>query len=526
MSILQRAISASSASHNPELVGSVIDGVNKTIEATTASAMAWRNAQYSLQDRLPTELWYLIWTRLDLFDRLAVTHVCARWRAAALQCAAMWSHIDFYTSVHHPVCTCRECPNGARMSINNAGWSGTRRYPERSSNWRILPVILARSRDLPLSLRVEVLPSYAADTMIRRLGSALFSHVARLTDVLVLSADSASVSQFLRCFDCLPALRRLSASHIQVPTSGTETFIHAPIDLPVLEHLDIATDELTWPTSVRLAFPAVRTLSFRVADRRDILSALRVCTGLSKLQIRLKMFGRTQSSLDVTELHERAAKVESISIGNIAPADEHWLIAAFQHPPRRELELQYYGLPIDGLKLFADLSPMLKVTLSYSEFGNRITAADDEGRTRALDCTLNGINSEQRIYEAVWPYLLPGHEITSLTLNSDCWAAFAETFPRDELSLTHLGLVVSGQASLADVSASSRGRLTFSCLTSLRISRGWSGIPLAARDVAAFVRFLDAPVRLDALTVVRAPVTEEDDLLDEFATSVFIVELE
>ncbi|KZV90349.1 hypothetical protein EXIGLDRAFT_837873 [Exidia glandulosa HHB12029] len=174
---------------------------------------------------LPNELICAIAQSLPLADKVAMTHVCGRWRRVLLADPNQWDRISV---------------GGPRTT--------------RTLALHALPVILKRTRDLPVFLSVDVASTCNLDKTWRTLGTHL-PHVAALSLYSVSARDSEKVASVLGLHS--PLMERLEVRVRGINKLRLTTDALTILGKPRLAHL--ALENVSMP---RAPLPLVRHMTF------------------------------------------------------------------------------------------------------------------------------------------------------------------------------------------------------------------------------------------------------------------------
>lgn len=231
----------------------------KSCLLTAVDQALHRHKHTTAHDRLPLELWYLIWQQLPIPDRIVFTRVCKDWRTS-LSSSTVWQHIDISGLLY--------------------------RYPD----WRkLLSKLLARSEPLPLYLRLEHRDPSQSYGLSFDLFELVQPHLHRVVQLRLKAQQYGFVKGFFGHFDALPALRSLVVE--DAATGPKLPWLVTPLRLPVLEYIDIYRG-YQWVqilTAKRdgsiLTFPSVTCLRVGVQLVERLEEALEACPRLTTLDV-------------------------------------------------------------------------------------------------------------------------------------------------------------------------------------------------------------------------------------------------
>ncbi|KAH7101291.1 hypothetical protein BKA62DRAFT_704124 [Auriculariales sp. MPI-PUGE-AT-0066] len=271
-----RNIGASDAAAFNDLATEIINHVRLTL----ALHMRKRNQDnLTLCNRLPVELWEIIWLQLSAKERIQVSHVSSYWRSNALSCPSLWSSIP-YTS-----------PAPYSLALVQA--------------------FLERSRGAPFDLDLNV--ENVTEHTFFELSNIILPHYERLANIQAKTHDIASFEGFLRPFTILPSLRHLGlSSHVSMNTYLERA---EPLSLPNLSSL-IFNDRVTCGDAFGFSCPTASSVMSMFNTSGHVLRLLRACPAATTWNLQVGSRPATTAEGDMDELHDLllAAQVQSLHI--------------------------------------------------------------------------------------------------------------------------------------------------------------------------------------------------------------------
>ncbi|KZV97603.1 hypothetical protein EXIGLDRAFT_832737 [Exidia glandulosa HHB12029] len=337
-----------------------------------------RNATFSLQSRLPDELWCLAWQDLPLVDRLSILLVCHSWRNLALGCASIWSLLDVHLDLHNIECDCMLCQD-SRSDFRKRYFPLEARLPTKS-NLHLVPRALELGKRAPIILQIRDTAPYSDEDAYRFLGELLFPHGDRLRAMHLELYDSYVLRQLLEAMEPLHGLCVLSVM------CGDVRCLHEPYNLagrPIacsaLQHLQLPTCTVWRPGLDGAMTPALRKLSCAVDSLADVLFILETCTNLAHLALYLQfgqdhLYEPASSTSSLAKGRARARNLIEVEIQNVTPYNDDELLAIFGTSEIKRLGLSYlseHGPPqrvLDRLASHCRGHVTLKLTCPYDQY--------------------------------------------------------------------------------------------------------------------------------------------------------------
>ncbi|EJD45091.1 hypothetical protein AURDEDRAFT_165961 [Auricularia subglabra TFB-10046 SS5] len=320
--LFERAIDASDASSSLERIAGIRDSLISSVAGALSRPMRVYNATLSLQNSLPAELWLDVWARLPLDSRVAVSHVCSRWRDIIIHCPDVWTAIDCHAFM----------------------WIAPDGSPYRRSTAGLVPVALERAKALKLSLNFFFDPDID-DSRMHRFTDLLAPH-ARNIAALNLTCTVNQSELLLRLLQPLSALERLVHGMASrdpyipaLPPIFECQFVLPSLKLLVLPHLqhygwpdipgyafdaDGSTPFLPMPAR----FPALQTLCF--APARDLDIGLAMCDSPRVTSLTLMLgtpFYRQAPEIDTPEFSWD--HLTHVYLLDVPPEQLDWALAKF-----------------------------------------------------------------------------------------------------------------------------------------------------------------------------------------------------
>ncbi|EJD37315.1 hypothetical protein AURDEDRAFT_173589 [Auricularia subglabra TFB-10046 SS5] len=500
-----------------------------SIRAAISCAQREHNERLSLQNRLPVEIWCHVWQYLPFADRIAVTHVCSRWRSTVLDFPALWKHLTFYTTLHASHCFCAGCfdKENEEYERHAPGWEDSR-YPEHATNILDAEIILSRARGLPLHITLDIIP---CRVRIGELAGLLLylstDHPAQLRTLVVRTADVSAVYGLLRECKALPSLESLSVEALPVkdddePSSYPQdnSFIPRYLSLPRLETLHVfARFELQGET-----LPSVRFLTFEPthAVHAGLRMALAACPGTSHLTLRLgELLSEKENafSRDADWWRERVGSLTAVNVTRVPPSCTRWIHAAFP-VMLPELSLEYdvlAALPVDG-GILRDLEDGIRLRITTRLAGADpvlvVRGTDSRGRVRQVSHKLPAAGEQSpenqlgHIVESGW-FKDCWQRVIAVTTDAKLWPPLVSAFnpfTKDAIPLRTLSIVVDNlicePPTLREGIEQQLPRLQlFPALRSLTLAPGTGLRSMPPKEIDIFVRGLRLTLPLDVLEI-------------------------
>ncbi|EJD45034.1 hypothetical protein AURDEDRAFT_165909 [Auricularia subglabra TFB-10046 SS5] len=277
--LFERAINVSNASSSLERIVGIRDSMISSVAGALSHPVRVHNAALSLQNCLPAELWLDVWARLSLDDRVAVSHVCSRWRDLIISCPDMWTAIDCFAFMG-------TTPDGSACRFSTAG---------------LVPVALERAKGMKLSLDF-FFDSSIGDSSVYRFADTLAPHAGNIA-ALDLTCTVQQSELILHVLQPLSALEGLVHGMLSprpyIPTQPP--IFECPFVLPELKTLFLPQmQHYGWPCvldhpfntgggnptlPMPIRFPALQKLSFAPAREIDIELAVRDCPRITSLTL-------------------------------------------------------------------------------------------------------------------------------------------------------------------------------------------------------------------------------------------------
>ncbi|KZV88342.1 hypothetical protein EXIGLDRAFT_772794 [Exidia glandulosa HHB12029] len=176
--------------------------------------LAQRNARCPAA-RLPHDILAIIFVSLEQDERLTASAVCQQWRAAALNDARIWSDIGIFVD-----CDPLQYNDDLMMELEAhcCPWD----YPRvaNTSNYRLLPLLLERSKEVPVTL--DLFFSAHSQTGIQdRILAHLTAHAAHIKSLYISTEGCHRWHRILAFLpQKMPLLTRLSLNRPDSYDSG------------------------------------------------------------------------------------------------------------------------------------------------------------------------------------------------------------------------------------------------------------------------------------------------------------------
>ncbi|KZV91445.1 hypothetical protein EXIGLDRAFT_837104 [Exidia glandulosa HHB12029] len=319
--------------------------------------------------RLPSELLAHIWRLLSLVDRVGVSQVCVSWRTAALASASLWTEVDVGYCVLH-----QEFPACVRCHCHIEG------VAPPNSNLDLLPLVLPRSKNLPLSLRFR-----STQSMRPRLMDFLAEDLHRLALVHIDAVHGEeALNLVLPPFCKLQSLRVLrlnTRDNLQV----VNHLWPDDFDVRSLEYLYIAC--ASDPVRPQGPLPNLTTLHFSFTMLEEILSYLNAAPQLSDLSLDaiavdkydVDDWTRTQCHAIRQSLSSR--RLSKISVIGIQSFMKPWILDMFHVESCPDLSLAYIDSEVHNpsLTIFGDIIGPASISLLHNRNTSVTARARGEG---------------------------------------------------------------------------------------------------------------------------------------------------
>lgn len=447
---------------------------------------------------LPDELWNAIWRNLSQQDLLAVTHVCALWRKAALAYPTLWCDISFIWTVNTFICECDACLPPIPL--------------RRSTSFEYFCAQVSRSQEMPICLSIDIFSKRTSDLPDQLLET--FSRISPRLEHFHFCGPANILTALLSSTPSLPSLRTLtSVRHGDVFSDNSWVDLERPIEFPVVETLDL-DGSLVWPPTrgtAGVSLPNVRTVTVYPDGWDAVINLLDNCPTIDHLIVNLvpiillhpahgavatprhimhRMPAlRLQQPFNLTaeflvQFHESHFHDFTLDCGYMVPLD-WWPVETFR-PVRDASHLTLAHYERDAPRMMFERT--------------HIAALDAAGRRRAIDLAFRDLHAVPPI-----AHYLSLSSIQSLEVDLSLWD---EYFLNDDPvfpALSELTIVVyaSLEITLAieEASARSNGTAWFPALRVLRIQPGQAKLRLPMQPVAALIDTLHLPGRLDELYV-------------------------
>ncbi|EJD45020.1 hypothetical protein AURDEDRAFT_124887 [Auricularia subglabra TFB-10046 SS5] len=502
------------------LTRDVGDLILRAVNDAIAVNHGLENTRFSLQHRLPNELWCAVWQYMDQDGRTDISQACP----------ALWNHLTFFTTIG-------KCYGGYYES----------RYDDDKSNFCNAGDLLARSGNLPLRLRLDI-DSYVADRdVLNGFMSALDNHSTRLTGLHVHSEDMAALKAFLMHFTTLPALKSLFLQqphhNRRQPQSCWVRLDY--LTLPRLETVHFDVGFFVLPTA--RVFTSVRTLSINLRKNpgKQLIGALSTFPEMKTLFIDFDHLEHGAGpGKHLEELRRLAARIPAVVMTSARVA---WPLTAFHDTARRRFVLQDWYTASDTVDYRSIMRDVGKdVTLSVVVQRGRVVvqAIDSSGSERRIDAAydeaarIHGAGPGKHLEElrrlaaripavvmtsarVAWP-LTAFHDTARRRFVLQDWYTASDTVDyrsimRDVGKDVTLSVVVqrgrvvvqaidsSGSERRIDAAYDEAARILMPCLPALRTLRitgnGPRLVELCAKDIIDIARVLDLPCPLEALQI-------------------------
>lgn len=522
------------------------DSIFQRVREVIAGAQRADNDRFSLQRRLPVEVWCDVWRHLSFSGLITATHVCSGWRTAALSCPTLWQDIEFYTSLHARDCCCIVCNDDPRgIESDPMGWKDSR-YPKTSSNFVGADTLLSRSRDLKLSITLFVVPYRVDGGSLTQFSRQIADdHASRIRELTLLSADTVAPMAFLRWFPVIPLLESLSVEILPLefrePDVGLRVndFVPSYVMLPRLESLRCSSRFRVSREGPGRQFRFLRSLVFQPTDNvgNELRLALETCPNVLQLTLELGMLRPTRAQFkDVSWWLERFSRLRSVVVTGISPTPElaQRLRAIFSAKiPALSLEFELRRALPTGMDsgIFSHLESEILLTVAADHVGtdpSLSVLATDDNRIRRLSLQKRHAPSMEDLLAAaldgfgeIW------HKVVSVTVDATLWPHLLSAFPvtEDGMKIKSLCIVMDAQA----LSCMRQGldrhtshEAQFPTLGSLTLMSGPQIVSMTPDDIHVFIRGLHLDLPLPALRIDHRLYVGDADQFGEIANSVTV----
>ncbi|EJD43182.1 hypothetical protein AURDEDRAFT_167599 [Auricularia subglabra TFB-10046 SS5] len=507
----------------------VRQAIEELVKTTLAAEMRPLNAALSLQNRLPNELWCLIWEPLSAADRVSVSLVCSQCRALLYSCPRLCNRLLFYTTCHSAQCKCLGCTRtpGPYSDGDPAGWR-IHSYDEASTNVAGAIGALSRSPNSSLHITFDIVPFTPNPAVVNSLIETLLSASWRLHTLVLRVCNPDDTASFLARFDVLPALRVLDLD--VVPAIHNErrrrrSFALRKIELPLLEELHLRSQQHEWypdgpwmtgdPPSVESPMLRKLTVHFHLKFD-DFIRILRTYPLLSHLSMKRPLNPDNGSVL----LQEFGALLRSAPLVDVEFFDINvkdtlvWLHRTFEPLSVRRFVL---GLDLwDGSDTpWVFLNELGEaIDLSYSRTPTRqdLCGTDCSGRTRHLWSVAR--NSKARFLTG--KFWLPWKRIVSLSIDATEWIAVLSRLHLWPV-LENLRIAFSEEADIGSLPEDPARSIQFPRLRTVSITILADNVSVTATNVAASLRLLRLTAPLECLSIDRRIEGYDEQLFTGFA---------
>ncbi|KZV96975.1 hypothetical protein EXIGLDRAFT_833245 [Exidia glandulosa HHB12029] len=281
--------------------------------------------------RLPTELWVHIWRPLSLVDRIAVSQVCFLWRTIALSCPRLWDELEIgYCPLHMTFPDCRYC----HCCI-------LRGLPLPSMTLNLLPLVLPRSQNLPLSLRFFCILQLTRPRIMDLLAGALhrLAKVEIDAERIDYKWDGEAVTV---PFCSLTSLRELRLTSLTTFTRGVWP---ENVDLPNLERLHVSC--VTFRDWAHPPLPNLTSLHIAATTLKEILGYLKAAPLLSELSFDASAVKKdhcdfwTRAECEAIYALVSCRRLSKIRVNGIPAGAKEWIHDMFHITSCPELSFQY-----------------------------------------------------------------------------------------------------------------------------------------------------------------------------------------
>ncbi|KZV80211.1 hypothetical protein EXIGLDRAFT_845743 [Exidia glandulosa HHB12029] len=402
-----------------DIITQTVAAVQRCVTATLAPELRIYNARLAPAACLPDEVLCMIWELLCVEDRVKVSHICSSWRSLAINTPRLWGELDLYSAVHNKPCFCSLCGPHAKVT------SVPRWNPPSVTNRSVFRNVLARSRSLPLSVRIEFILDDTPIDEILEIAQFLEPHYCRIQDLSFVSQVPDDVVDFFSKFSAGSHLPNLRTLHCTAKDLGRRQ--QRSLVLPALPSAETVVIRTSLLDCTVLQLPLLRRLHCRIVDEDDILSILDGCPKLEILTLDMNLWESTSlSNSTIKSICSRAARLrlQEVVLLFVDYVLERDLLAIFYRASLRRLWIYYYDPPAppQGFTIFQDLETSVDLVVSADTAAEeyRISATDLDGRCRTVQCP---IASEAML--GLWKCLSHG-SVTTLTLPAETWSSIIQ----------------------------------------------------------------------------------------------------
>ncbi|KZW01049.1 hypothetical protein EXIGLDRAFT_719453 [Exidia glandulosa HHB12029] len=469
-------------------------------------------------NRLPREIWCMIWAQLPPKRMLKIARVCSDWRTYAIAERRLWtSHtilIDF------PTAHC-DCGNDWGCKDDGDHYErATEKYMER--NLFQMALFLERSGDLSFHLDVTVGHASPDPRVAQRLADELVDYTERLTTLRYCFASVESMTRVFSELGSLPALQTLEFDCCDGDFDELHlSELYLP-DMPSLHTLRFCFKWVMWDVDIE-QFCDLRTLATPVSSLDQFQRVLHSCQKLHTLETTF-IYG-PDNNLPMTQFEDiasRLAAIRTVTLKYDSAWDKEARRLAVLAKDGRHMTFDYHG-KLNLERATAPLSFLEHLGRSISHFklaveGVRFTLEvhDDDDRSRRV--VLNDAAKYITNIASVAWNVLDARAVTHATVDWSLLRAFLAAIPQHGAeSITtlsiHLPSSLSMNALIMDALPSSAH---FPRLTCLSLEAAQDAV-VTASGVSRVVRaIVPSGRRLQTLRLVRTQVLVDNDsaLLD------------
>ncbi|EJD42676.1 hypothetical protein AURDEDRAFT_126267 [Auricularia subglabra TFB-10046 SS5] len=433
---LDRSLSEFGHSH---AVAQATAVVTDRVHGALVSELRATNRRRSPILRVPNEISCMIWSLLDLRDKIAVTHVCADWRTVALGTPTLWRTLEGYSSRREPSPTPHYHDHWALSRSFDVGHE-----PDaHSSTLHLVRHVLGRSRRLALSVTIHLGRNWSDRSGLNRLAASLYVERARLAaltfdlnfvDGFMGPGTRGSVlAGFLGSLVELPKLRLLRTNDL-LPHQSYSGLLLPSLRLPTLTRVSLPGVFVQEYNNPALQFPSVRQAQCTYLDTASFASFIRLFPELHNLDVYIaRDVGSRQMDLGEPEAKLRAlvSAIPAVHLHDLSLASEGVALAVFHDRSRAEFSLHYRPDVASGraFRVFEDVQLAREVKCLVNEaVGEASTLMADDGvRRRIVVCSL-GVHCHYYLATQMWPKLGPKF-ITTVMVDVRMWAALIVGLP-------------------------------------------------------------------------------------------------
>ncbi|KZV99752.1 hypothetical protein EXIGLDRAFT_746005 [Exidia glandulosa HHB12029] len=385
----------------------------------------------SFASRLPPELWCIAWETMPFADRVTVSHVSRHWRNIAIFCPLLWTHLDFFSTVHSSECDCDFCLYEDPIS---GEFVHTLNDPPGGTNRRLIAHVTRRSGKLPLSLNMFVGPFSTDMGLLEDFATDLCETGAadRLVSLRIAFDDQDALRSFLYTLHSLPALRTIFTEALPLPlefrrSSDGHPWRNNYIDLPALQHMVL--DSMCWkiilldddPSPTTITLPSLQSLVCELTDPEEVRLALDACPALQSLTVRVPPYYPNDYDSDAefawrldAATKRRLSEIRRVAVtAVITVVSERWAIENFGGPLQRDVVLHYDTayIPLHGFAVsrqLGDIHTFAVSTTTTRDIGPSFvcTMVDHTGsRRRIVFSTIHWRACIPRFLAAARPFI-------------------------------------------------------------------------------------------------------------------------